>query len=184
MVNTTKVHVRKYATAFAAGALVISALAGVSGFAFAQSTNSEADGAAAPYLTAAAVQQAADRSEQSFPEALPAGVTWPASVPSAMTAKGAKVDPAVPRATTSFYWLCAWEDAYMKAVRSGDHASASTALATAERFRSLPFFRENYEDPTNLWYRSVIVAAQNGDTSGVEADLAQCSYFYESQPTK
>lgn len=182
--NTSSTGVRKYAIAFAAGALAVGALAGATGFAFAQTSHPDGSGASAPYLTAEAVQQAADQSEQSFPEALPAGIAWPTAVPAAMTAKGVKVDPAVPRATTSFYWLCAWEDAYMKALRSGDQDTAKTALATAERFRSLPFFRENYDDPTNLWYTNVIVAAQNGDTSGVEADLAQCTYFYQSQPTK
>jgi hypothetical protein len=184
LVNTSITAARKYLLAFAAGALVVGAVAGASGFALAQTSRVTDGTGSKPYLTADAVQQATDRSESTFPEPLPEGVAWPVAAPTAMTAKNVKVDPGVPRATTSFYWLCAWEDAYMKALHRGDQSAAAASLSTAERFRSLPFFKEDYDDPNNLWYTNVIEAARNGDSSGIEADLAQCTYFYESQPTK
>lgn len=180
MVTTARGSIRKYVLAFAAGATIVGAVVAVSGFSAATSASDTPDSTG--FLTSEKVQQATDQSESAFPEPLPAGIAWPQALPATMTAKGARVDPGVPRATTSFYWLCAWEDAYMKAVKGGDANSASTALATAARFRELPFFQEDYVDPDGLWYTNVIEAALNGNTSGVEADLAQCTYFYESQP--
>lgn len=164
------------------GALAVLATAaltaGMAGF-----VSSAAFGAGAPTASkidmispaeASAVFQS-DKSEFEF--SLPAGVVWPEKLPTALREEGVAMEPNVPRAVLSYYWLCAWEDSYLESLKVGDAATAVSSLSMIERFVELPFYREQLVDPEQLWYSSVVGKALEGESVGVETDFATCDFY-------
>lgn len=116
-----------------------------------------------------------DKLEFAYP--LPAGVVWPKQLPGALLEEGVAMEPNVPRAVVSYYWLCAWEDSYLDSVKVGDVAAAESSLSMIGKFAELPFYREQFVDPEQLWFSSVVDKARAGDSSGVEADFATCDFY-------
>ncbi|WP_146076515.1 hypothetical protein [Rathayibacter sp. AY1A7] len=117
-----------------------------------------------------------------FNALLPAGVSWPTSLPDFLKEKDVKMDASVPRAIASIYWLCAWEDSYVTAVDEKNDTQASASLKEIAKFVELPFYKEQFVDPEGAWLKNVLQKAQSGDASGVREDLQQCGYFQENNP--
>ena len=116
-----------------------------------------------------------------FQLALPSGVDWPESLPSNLLEKGVGMEWNVPRSVVSFYWLCAWEDDYVNGVAAGDAGRAADAIVQIEQFVDLPFYQEQFEDPTNIWYSTVVDAAKKGSLEGIKTDLNGCAYYFANQ---
>lgn len=142
---------------------------------------STAAGSSADAVTSGEAPGALAAETADFPQPLPDGVSWPDELPRHLSSDRANMEPGVPRAMVSFYWLCAWEDAYLKASESGESNAQADSLDMVARFLELPFYAEHYDDPDRLWYNNVVVRARNGDDAGVRSDVAQCDYFYDTQ---
>jgi hypothetical protein len=134
-----------------------------------------------PPLDSSQVAKAQKNEMAAFPFALPEGIQWPLDTPEFMKSTTSKFQEGVASATVAFYWLCAWEDNYLTSAHAQDEKREAEALRMIANFPTLPFYQTHVDDPHGSWFKSVVAPAQGGDSSGVEADVERCSYFYDQQ---
>lgn len=136
---------------------------------------------ASPLLDSHGVTTEQKHEVSDFPFELPVDIKWPADAPDFMKNKNARFEDGVASGSVANYWLCAWEDNYMNAVKARDQKQQTIGLDMIAKFMDLPFYKAHFDDPNQEWYNTVVVTARAGDNSGVEAYLKQCGYFYGQQ---
>ena len=113
------------------------------------------------------------------PSPLPEGVTYPETSDFVSLEKGAMAEPSVADAIANFYWLCAWEDAAITANAVGDKDAQADALASIEKWETLPFTTKHVIDTERAWYAHVLEPAQRGDFAGMKDEYASSCAMYK-----
>jgi hypothetical protein len=120
-----------------------------------------------------------------FPEALPAGVSFPNALPPVYLKNNYVAEAGVGEGVAAFYWLCAWQDAFLAAQTSGDQAAADEAFERMSAdWESLPYYEKHVEDPGKTWHKNVIEPATLGDITPLKRDFNRgCSFYQEHNPS-
>jgi hypothetical protein len=115
----------------------------------------------------------------SFPDELPAGITFPEALPPHLLEDNYVAEAGVAEGVASFYWLCAWQDAFLAAASANDQRAADAAFEKLTTgWESLPFYEKHVEDPDKLWRKNVLDPAANGDFRPLGRDFQRGCRFY------
>jgi hypothetical protein len=96
---------------------------------------------------------------KSFPEKVPPGASFPATAPP--LEPGAETQLSGGDAQAYLEWQCMWEKVYLD---PADPAQKAEAMEQLRRFPHTAWARHWYEDPGNIWGKT-LDAAELGDTS-------------------
>lgn len=119
----------------------------------------------------------------SFPHDLPPGIEFPPQVPETYDPAAAS-EPGVGKSIANFYWICAWQAAFIDAQTVGDIAGQVAALDSLESWKSTRFYDEHYEDPQDLWSKLMLEPARAGDATELVAEFeAGCGAYRDQNPT-
>jgi hypothetical protein len=115
----------------------------------------------------------------SFPNELPADITFPGTLPSYLLEDNYVAEAGVAEGVASFYWLCAWQDALLTAASSNEQGAAAAAFERLSTdWESLPYYQKYVEDPERLWRTNVLDPATRGDFTPLERDFQRGCRFY------
>lgn len=117
-----------------------------------------------------------------FEDDLPANVAWPTSLPSTLLEDDIRMDSGVPKLVAMTYWLCAWEDQYLRAASTSNSTLKSSALAKLKVYPNLSVYKKYVDPSTASWQKSVLDPAARNDNAAIKAQAAQCGYFYDNNP--
>jgi len=118
-----------------------------------------------------------------FPNDLPPGIEFPAQVPETYDLAAAS-EPGVGEGIANFYWICAWQSAFIDAQTVGNTAGQKAALDSLESWKSTSFYKDHYEDPQDLWSKLMLEPARAGDATELVAGFeAGCGAYREQNPT-
>ena len=117
-----------------------------------------------------------------FPNDLPDGVNFAPAVPKEFDLTG-KSEPGVGESFAYFYWVCAWQDAFITAYKADDKKTQTAALDALAQWKSTDFYRDHFDDPQDLWTSEMIDPARAGDPTELIAYFENgCSYYRENNP--
>ncbi|TJY64072.1 hypothetical protein E4J89_18820 [Arthrobacter sp. CAU 1506] len=115
----------------------------------------------------------------SFPNALPAGITFPDALPDRLLEDNYVAEAGVAEGVANFYWRCAWQDAFLTAASLNDQGAADAAFEKlATDWESLPFYQKYVEDPDRLWQSTALEPAARRDFRPLERDFHNGCRFY------
>jgi hypothetical protein len=115
----------------------------------------------------------------SFPNELPAGITFPEALPPHALEDNYVAEAGVAECVASFYWLCAWQEAFLAAASTNRQRAVDAACEKLTTdWESLPFYEKYVEDPDKFWRKNVLDPAANGDFRPLERDLQRGCRFY------
>jgi hypothetical protein len=119
-----------------------------------------------------------------FPEALPAGVSFPNALPPALLKNNYVAEAGVGEGVAAHYWLCAWLDVFLDAESLGDQAAAVEASERMTTdWESLPYYEQHVEDPYKVWRKEILGPALEGNVRPLKGYFASCSFYKEHNPS-
>ena len=118
-----------------------------------------------------------------FPNDLPPGIEFPSRIPDAYDPAAAS-EPGVGESIANFYWICAWQSAFIDAQAVEDSAGEEAALDSLESWKSTDFYQDHYEDPGDLWTKLMLEPARAGDATELIAGFESgCGAYRDQNPT-
>ena len=123
-----------------------------------------------------------------FPEPLPAGIDWPSI---GIDFKDPLVNPDQQRIVIgegyqdtyiSGYWLCAWMDVYLEAMKTGDGAGQQEGIDNISKYTSLPSQQEHLQNPEEFDSQLVAPAALGDPTVLKSYYGSSCGNYVENNP--
>lgn len=120
-----------------------------------------------------------------FPEALPDGVSFPNALPTAYLKNNYVAEAGVGEGVAATFWLCAWQDVFLKADSSGDQASADEAYERMTTdWESLPYYENHVEDPDKVWRKEILGPALDGNDRPLKGYFnTSCGFYEEHNPS-